>query len=84
MMTVFLNDNSVFLFAWFSNCTCDSFLRILLASGEREQWNGERIGEGGMVTGREDCKNIAERENKVINNRKLGEENRKTKDKERV
>lgn len=44
--TIFLNDNSV-LFAWFSNCTCDSFLRILLTSGEREQWNGERIREGG-------------------------------------
>lgn len=37
----------MFLFAWFSNCTCGSFLRILLASGEREQWNGETIREGG-------------------------------------
>lgn len=42
---------TVFLFAWFSNCTCGSFLRILLTSGERRQWKGERIREGGEYWG---------------------------------
>lgn len=35
--TVFaLNDNSV-LFAWFSNCTCDSFLMTLLTTVEERK-----------------------------------------------
>lgn len=42
---------TVFLFAWFSNCTCGSFLRILLTSGERRQRKGERIREGGEYWG---------------------------------
>lgn len=35
----------MFLFAWFSNCTCGSFLRILLTSGRGGNSGMERASE---------------------------------------